>query len=435
LAGGSKKFVVSFLTDSSGLRNGFIIFAHNAPGSPDSVPVQGTGGAGNITDTLGILTGWNMVSLPVKVADPRRGVVFPTSVSHLFSFAFNAGYIVSPNSDSLKNRKGYWLKFDTVQSVLITGQPVPTDTIPVAVSWNLIGSLSYPVAVASIVQNPPNIIVSNFFGYNGSYSVADSIRPGSAYWIKVNQTGTLTLSSASAVPAKAGLHAAALPGSLNKITISDSRGGKQTLYFGEDSSAIDLNLFALPPVPPAEAFDARFKSGSMLEVVSKALSAPSQFPITVQSQAYPLTLNWTISPHDSRRYALRTGSPNAAEVRMTGKGRSVVHAPLPELVLTVAPPAPDRFQLQQNYPNPFNPLTTIPFGVPRRATVSLRIYNILGEVVSELIRNQDYDAGYYSMSFDASHLASGVYYYELAAREREGTQPDFRQVKKLLLIR
>ena len=120
---------------------------------------------------------------------------------------------------------------------------------------------------------------------------------------------------------------------------------------------------------------------------------------------------------------------------MTGKGRTIVNAALSELTLTVAPPAPDRYLLQQNYPNPFNPTTTIPFGVPRRATLTLKIFNILGEVVSVLVLNQEYDAGYYDVSFDASRLASGVYYYELAARESEGTQSEFRQVKKLLLLK
>jgi len=148
-----------------------------------------------------------------------------------------------------------------------------------------------------------------------------------------------------------------------------------------------------------------------------------------------LTVTWDVSSRDSRRYTLTKGVSKGSEIPLTGKGRAVVNSAVTELVLTVAPPVPDRFLLQQNYPNPFNPVTTIPFAVPRRATVTLRIFNILGEVVTELIRNQDYDAGYFDVAFDASRLASGVYYYELAAREREGTQSEFRQVKKLLPLK
>ena len=433
IAGGSKKFVVTFLTDSSGPRNGYIIFTHNAPGSPDSVPIQGTGGVGSITDTIGILTGWNMVSLPLIVANAWKGAVFPTAVTHVF--AYNGGYNIPPG-DTLRLGKGYWAKFDTTQSVYVTGAAVSSYPIPVAANWNMIGSLSYPVPRGSIIQNPSNIIRSQFFGYNGSYAIADTIRPGMAYWVKVSQGGTLTLSSASAVPGKAGSRAGRVPDALNKITITDSRGAQQTLYFGDDSSVVDLNLFALPPVPPPEAFDARFRSGDMVELVPRAPVSPAQIPITVQSQAFPLTVSWDISSQDSKRYSLKTGaSKGSAEVRMTGKGRTIVNAALSELTLTVAPPAPDRYLLQQNYPNPFNPITTIPFGVPRRATLTLKIFNILGEVVSVLFRNQEYDAGYYTVSFDATRLASGVYYYELAARESEGTRSEFRQVKKLMLLK
>ena len=174
----------------------------------------------------------------------------------------------------------------------------------------------------------------------------------------------------------------------------------------------------------------------MLEAVPRALAAPAQFPITIQSRAFPLRLSWDILSQDPKRYSLKTGASNGSgEVRMTGKGRASVSTAVYEIALTVAPPAPDRYLLQQNYPNPFNPVTTIPFGVPRRATLTLKIFNILGEVVSVLVRNQEYDAGYYDVSFDASRLASGVYYYELAAREKEETQSEFRQVKKLLLLR
>lgn len=88
---------------------------------------------------------------------------------------------------------------------------------------------------------------------------------------------------------------------------------------------------------------------------------------------------------------------------------------------------PGSFQLQQNYPNPFNPSTNIEFSLPRSSFVSLKIYNLLGAEVATLLQAHK-PAGGHTVNFDASALASGLYYYSLTAG-------DFRQTRKMLLLR
>lgn len=73
---------------------------------------------------------------------------------------------------------------------------------------------------------------------------------------------------------------------------------------------------------------------------------------------------------------------------------------------------PSRVELEQNYPNPFNPSTTINFAVPEQAQVQLDIFDMLGRKVAELL-NEPKSAGRYSINFDASKLASGLYLYRL----------------------
>ncbi len=74
---------------------------------------------------------------------------------------------------------------------------------------------------------------------------------------------------------------------------------------------------------------------------------------------------------------------------------------------------PKQITLEQNYPNPFNPSTNITFILPKRETVSLDIYNILGQNVGKILSHQALPAGSHTYRFDATNLPSGIYFYRL----------------------
>lgn len=73
---------------------------------------------------------------------------------------------------------------------------------------------------------------------------------------------------------------------------------------------------------------------------------------------------------------------------------------------------PSNFTLSQNYPNPFNPSTQITFSLPEQGNVVLQVFNMLGQSVQILV-NEMRSAGQHTVPFDASHLSSGVYVYQL----------------------
>jgi hypothetical protein len=73
---------------------------------------------------------------------------------------------------------------------------------------------------------------------------------------------------------------------------------------------------------------------------------------------------------------------------------------------------PSEFKLEQNYPNPFNPSTSIQYQVSSNTKVSLKVYDVLGNEVATLV-NENKTAGSYEVTFDATGLPSGVYFYQL----------------------
>jgi beta-glucosidase len=96
---------------------------------------------------------------------------------------------------------------------------------------------------------------------------------------------------------------------------------------------------------------------------------------------------------------------------------------------------PAAFQLHQNYPNPFNPSTTIRFSIPEAGFVTLKVFNVLGEEVTT-IESERLNAGIYSREWDASHAASGVYFYRLmwTANTRSDRQNSYSETKKLIVL-
>ena len=90
------------------------------------------------------------------------------------------------------------------------------------------------------------------------------------------------------------------------------------------------------------------------------------------------------------------------------------------------------FTLSQNYPNPFNPVTTLRYEVPRKSFINITIFDILGNVVSDLVSSNQ-TAGYKSIQWNATNnqgdsVPAGVYLYSIEAE-------DFRQTKKMILLK
>jgi hypothetical protein len=94
---------------------------------------------------------------------------------------------------------------------------------------------------------------------------------------------------------------------------------------------------------------------------------------------------------------------------------------------TPSTPVPTEYALNQNFPNPFNPSTTITYAVKDAGFVNLKVYNLLGQEVANLVSEQ-LNPGNYSVSFDANNLPSGIYVYRLEVN-------DFSAQQKMVLLK
>ncbi len=88
---------------------------------------------------------------------------------------------------------------------------------------------------------------------------------------------------------------------------------------------------------------------------------------------------------------------------------------------------PSRFHLRQNFPNPFNPVTKFTYELPRESIVELSVYNFRGQLIEELVSVKQ-PAGVYSVTWNADHLPSGIYFYRLSAN-------GYSQTKKCVLLK
>ena len=93
---------------------------------------------------------------------------------------------------------------------------------------------------------------------------------------------------------------------------------------------------------------------------------------------------------------------------------------------------PVEFTLSQNYPNPFNPTTVIHYSLSENGFIILKVFDLLGKEIVTLI-NQNQIAGRYSVDFNGSNLASGIYFYKLETQGTNGQK--FVSTKRMVLVK
>ncbi|HTK80696.1 MAG TPA: LamG-like jellyroll fold domain-containing protein, partial [Bacteroidota bacterium] len=252
-------------------------------------------------------------------------------------------------------------------------------------SWNL---LSLPSLVdyerrSSIFPTA----VTPAFSYDGSYHQRDTLIHGPGYWIKFGADQTVafhgTLTRTDTIPVIAGWNMVGAIGSAIAVTdVSSIPGGIVTSeFFRYEGSYV-----AADSLQPTKGYWVKTNGSGVLIVSSSKANPSNRIRITPISELPP---------------------------------------PPPEAASESKLPA--EYALIGNYPNPFNPSTVISFALPKAGVVTLKVYNIIGEEVATLV-DGTLDAGYRSVTWNATDLPSGLYFYRLRANA-------FEETRKLLLLR
>jgi hypothetical protein len=402
--------------------------------SPANIPITAT-------VSTPVANGWQTLSVPVVVPDFAKTAVWPTSISNAFAFV-PTGYEVRT---MLENGIGYFIKFGAAQNIVLGGDVLQQHSIAVNANWNLVGSISSTIPVATNLCLFPawNKFLTPFYVFNADvgYVQTDSIIAGRGHWVKIAETGSLLFSS-TPIQCDAG-HDTTAPiaeENYDHFTITDAQGKNQDLYVANltrDPALEHIDLSMPPPFPGAE-FDARFEQGEFIKTVSPD-SGVVELVINVETESYPVTVSWELNPENGIEYSIITEGMG----KSTGSGTNSRLARSGSAVMTTASARkfrmsaqatgrvtsnlPSEYSLAQNYPNPFNPETRIHFELPEEGHVRLVVYDLLGREVTMLV-NESRKAGKYDVTFSAPSLSTGVYFYRLQA----GT---FNDVKKLLLLR
>jgi PKD repeat protein len=356
---------------------------------------------------------WNLIGLPVRAEDKSFSSLYSNASSDLFGWNGNS-YV---SETELTFGDGYWIQFPENDTIKIPGPPDYDFGDTLKANWNIISGPSGPVAVNTIFDPEQVIVAGTWFGWNNAYVQVDTLKPGKGYWVQAADSAVIAIftDDKSYFEKRANTFEFDLTG-FPYLNISSAEAINRKLYFHVTiDEPYSKRNFTLPPLPPANAFDARFDDGTWVSETGNGI-------INIQSGKYPLTISSPSFADNGYVFIIRERNnlQILSEIRLTPDAAHEISNPNinrieVELVAKrTTLQLPQSFEVKQNYPNPFNPSTTIRYAIPHTAKVDITIYNALGQKVKQLMSKVQ-EAGYYEVRWNGTNqldqrISSGVYY-------------------------
>jgi PKD repeat protein len=357
--------------------------------------------------------GWDMIGLPLEVENPNYQILFPEAVENTL-YNFNMGYNLA---EDLEAGIGYWMRLYNSGVTQLEGYVISEIEIELNEGWNLISGISEVTSIANFIDPEEIIIPNTAYTFENGYINTDVFNPGNGYWIRAYQDGTIIIDNSGLAYRESNFEHD-ISGTCNSLTFNGI-----SLFFGVDIPENMKLSYSLPPKPPSGAFDVRFSGDTRImmdkaeiEVMSPYETITISYDVVLDAGEY---MHWVLSIGSGEEYILEQDGEITVptEDTFTLERKAII---------------PISYALHQNYPNPFNPITTLRYGLPVQAQVTITIYDLMGKEVTQLV-NTTQDAGFSSVQWNATDMygkpvSAGVYLYQIRAGE-------FVQTRKMVLLK
>ncbi|MDH7515044.1 MAG: FlgD immunoglobulin-like domain containing protein [Bacteroidota bacterium] len=371
---------------------------------------------------------WELISLPLEIADPSTSTIFSDPLTSLYGFDQSTGNYVSVPEMIFGD--GYWLRtsdkqtsYFGVEKLVFEWKSLSGIGEPYGWGWNLIGCISRPIPVAGIHQNPAGGMRA-IFGYNPAqgYVVPSMVEPGKGYWVRVERGTELRMESIGGVREPgadiAYVKTAASMNVVGTLNISDGFSVRSLAVTSSRMSPEDIDRLQIPAPPPGNSLDARTEGGTLyipMDGAAVDIRAEGEVVLSFEPKiAFPQ--KYIVTDEQSVVLAeFTSASPGTVRLPCAGTCRVFIK---PEGGYSPVP-----FALDQNYPNPFAPGrdvgTVIAFSLPVPDRVRLDVYDIMGRRVRTLL-DADLPAGTRHVRWDGcdgtgKFLPAGTYVLRLHA--------------------
>ena len=406
---------------------------------------------------------WRMLSFPGSQDNPS--IAKPKQEGHVF-YVWDLDDSTWVVPDSIYTGQAYWFKHiyeNPVPFSSDSGMAIPLEpyTIELKTGWNMVGSpFAFPVEVSA---DPNEVSALYFFGDSTNrdgWSLQEyRMDPWAGYAVYTElDSATIELLPFPIQDQENSTNRIAGEGWTIALSAESERYIDKSMVIGRHRNAKDvkdgMDIPLLPSVSKGLSValsldnDARFNYSSdirstdeqngvwSLSVYSSSDPGPVEFS-AVANGLIPPEISVAVLDIQTRKiyqdvlvnpFTIDDRLKLGYELKFVAGDPAYVESMLLEILSQI----PSEFALGQNYPNPFNPITRLDYLLPRRSDVSIRVYNMLGQEIITLLK-QEQPYGKYSVSWNGldkygKQVASGVYFTELKAGK-------VRRVTKMLLLK
>ena len=399
-------------------------------------------GSYSISQTIGLDLGWNIVSFCVIPENPDMLNVFQNLVNNnsLIKIQNETGQAVEKlgaigwvnNIGNLTATEGYYVKVASNQTLTIEGNGIPLPLgIPLTSGWNI---MSYPASsaqnaldviqpliddgklqkiqdeVGNAIENLPTIGWVNNIG---------NFEPGDGYYIKVNSTTSVTVDQPTGSPLAKSQMATLAVSPTHYLPITAM------------NPYLPMNVYVMSATVEGEPL----KTGAEIAIYHQdrcITAAALPYPLNTENAYLPLIIGADdplseeiegFNENDPVSFKIWDGNEELAvsvKVIKYGDNPGILkfNAHGTMVVELEAQRIPKEYSLHQNYPNPFNPTTTLRYELPKPGKVEIRIFDLQGRLVNQLV-SEYHEVGKYSVVWNGcdNHgipVPSGIYFYQIS---------------------